>query len=740
MKSLFTQLIISACLLLSGRCLAQDHWPKTIYVPDGGYVNIYRPQVESFIGNIMTFKSTISMTASGSDDPVFGVFWTTDTVKTDRRKREVTIRSVKVDDIRMSADDIPFAEEDVKPALEACIPKLIHPLSLDGVLASLDRSDQETALAGDISNGAPRLIFRTSPSMLVPIDGQPILRDNKDWGLDVVVNSPATIIKNKDGQFYLYAGGNWYVAPDATGPYTYTDNVQHSLRVIARGLEKAAKRSGGAAAGGAMAGGGAAGGTAAGAKGKSPVCDIVISTVPAELIQSDGSPDLQPVSATALRYVSNSGHPILMDTTTKLYYMLLSGRWYRSDSLNENGQWQYVAADQLPWDFARIPAGSPIADVLPSVAGTPEAKEAIMDAQVPQVEKIDRKATMTDVVYDGVPRFQAIEGTDMQYAVNTCATVVGWRAQFYAVDDGVWFTAGTPVGPWTVSAFRPDEMDLVPPDCPIYNARYVDIYQVSNDYVYDGYTPGYLNSYIGDCTVVYGTGFYYRPWMGSYYYPRPWTWGFGMCYDPWYGWAFGMDYDCDLFDCGWGWDAGFGFVWGGGYGRGGGRGIPGIYHPAYPLPKPGHHFRYERHGGFIAIDRSRRVPQGQGQPLVNGRPATLTAGTATRTVAGTAARSGYGGLRTGGYTAGVRGGGYAGMRSAGGSSYNGRGSTGGGYSGGRSGGGGGYSGGSASHVSSSGGGSAGTSSSSGGGGGHVAASSGGGSSSGGSSTSSGGHH
>ena len=78
---------------MSGHCLAQDpaldHWPKIIYVPQAGYIHIYRPQVESFIGNIMTFKSTLSMVAYGSDDPVFGVIWTTDTVKTDRRKREI---------------------------------------------------------------------------------------------------------------------------------------------------------------------------------------------------------------------------------------------------------------------------------------------------------------------------------------------------------------------------------------------------------------------------------------------------------------------------------------------------------------------------------------------------------------------------------------------------------------------------------------------------------------------------
>jgi len=748
-------------MLLGGRCLGQTHWPKTIYNPGGGSIHIYQPQVESFTGNILKCKTTIALLAYGDDDPIIGVAWTTDTVKTNQSKREVTIKSVRVDNLRIAADDPPFTEADIKKALEVCIPKLIHRMPLDGVLASLDRSDEDTKLAGDISNEPPKLIFRTSPSMLVPIDGQPILRQNKEWGVDVVVNSPATIIKDKDGQFYLYEGGNWYVAPGATGPYVYTaDKVDRPLREIARGLEKAAKKNSDPGAGGA-----AAGGKSAGGKGRPPVYDIVVSTVPAELIQFQGDPDLQPVATTALRYVANSGDAILMDTTTNLYYVLLSGRWYRSDSLNENGQWQYVAADRLPQEFGRIPESSPIADVLPSVAGTQEAKDAVMDTQIPQLEKIDRKTSTTEVVYDGAPQFQYIEGTDMTYALNTCATVVGWRGKFYAVDDGVWFTAGSPVGPWTVSTVRPDEMDLVPPDCPIYNARYVDVYQVSNDYVYDGYTPGYLNSYIDNCTVVYGTGFYYRPWWGDFYYPRPWTWGFGMCFDPWYGWGFGMDYDGDLFDCGGGWGAGFGFVWGGGYG--GGRGLPGIYYPTYPVGRIGRHGRYDRHGGYVVINHGQAGPQGQGQRLVNGRATTIpggtVAGTTTRTAGGSVAgmagrsvaRTGYGGLRGGGY-AGAHSGGYAGMRSGGGG-YGGQGSNGGGYAGGRSGGGGGTSGASGGysgggHVTGGGySGGGGGSSSGGGGGGHVAASSGGGggsSSSGGSSgggggggaSSGGGHH
>ena len=77
-----------------------------------------------------------------------------------------------------------------------------------------------------------------------------------------------------------------------------------------------------------------------------------------------------------------------------------------------------------------------------------------------------------------------------------------------------------------------------------------------------GYTPGYLNSYIYGPTVVYGTGFYYAPWYGAYYYPRPWSWGFNFCYTPYFGWGFGWGYSPAWFSIGFGFGYGYGlWIW-----------------------------------------------------------------------------------------------------------------------------------------------------------------------------------
>ena len=45
---------------------------------------------------------------------------------------------------------------------------------------------------------------------------------------------------------------------------------------------------------------------------------------------------------------------IFVDNTSRNYYVLVSGRWYKSESL-QNAEWKYIASSELPSDFAKIP-------------------------------------------------------------------------------------------------------------------------------------------------------------------------------------------------------------------------------------------------------------------------------------------------------------------------------------------------------------------------------------------------
>lgn len=542
---------------------AQD-WPKIITASDGSVIKIYEPQPESFSGNVLKSRAAVSVQDANSTDPHFGTFWAIETVETDRDNRKLTVISAKVPNLKMATGVDDNRINYIKTALETQIPALNIELPLDEVLTSIDMNTEQKKLSKDLNNNAPKIYYSSTPSILVVIDGTPKLQRNSDWGLDAVVNSPFTIVKNNDGQFYLYGGKHWYSAPAATGPYSYVTNIPSNLNKVQTAVDNANTTDAGYTTDDQAA------------AQNTSVSNIIVSTQPAELIQSKGTPSFTSVDGTSLSYVSNSDNDIFRDQNGQ-YYVLLSGRWYQSSNLSA-GNWQYVAATALPADFAKIPEGSAKDNVLASVAGTDAARDAVMDAQIPQTAKVDRKTATANVTYDGNPQFNNIDGTSMQYATNTQSSVIRYQNNYYCVENGVWFVSANANGPWSVCTNRPDEVDIIPPSSPVYNLKYVYIYDVTPDWVYMGYTPGYLNAYIYGPTVVYGTGFNYAPWYGSYYYPRPYTWGFGVRYNPWIGWSFGFNYSYGWFNCGWGGGGYYGGGWGGWHGGWWG---PTVYRPPY---------------------------------------------------------------------------------------------------------------------------------------------------------------
>ena len=553
---------LSAVLVIC-HARTQTLWPQTLTAPDGGVLKIYQPQPDSFRDNSLTWRSAFSLLESGRVDPEFGSFQAVATVETHRDERTVNILSVRMTQVDLPSVN-PAALRRLRAYLETGMAGLS--LSLDELLSELDMATAEKSLSRDLNTQPPCIFYSAKPAMLVTIDGDPRTQHNADLGIDAVVNTPYTILKT-GYSWYLYGGKHWYSAQAPEGPYTYTPTIPDAIAKAQATIDKVDS--------GVTAHGDSA------REGADRITRIIVSTTPAELIQSDGEAQYVPIAGTGLLYLSNSDNDVFIESGTQTYYVLLSGRWYKAPKLE--GPWSFVAADSLPADFARIPDGSPKDNVLASVAGTPAAREAVTDAQIPQTARIDRRTATTQVAYDGPPKFEKIPGTHLEYAVNTPSTVLRYSHRYYCVDNGVWFVSTDANGPWHAADNRPAEADLVPPQCPVYNCKYVYVYDVTPDYIWMGYTPGYLNSFISGPTVVYGTGFYYDPWWAGFYYPRPWTWGFNMWYDPWYGWTFGYDFGLDWFNFGLGWNFWYGGWWG-----------PWIYRPPYVW----HHFRghglYER--------------------------------------------------------------------------------------------------------------------------------------------------
>ncbi len=495
-------------------------WPRKIEVSEGT-ITIYQPQVESFDGNELQARAALSVTTPGHPEPVFGAAWFDCTVSTNRDERTVSLTGLKV-----PVAKFPDAKEEhvekLKSILEEEIPKWEIVMSLDQLVADIELNGDGYMDEAGYNNAPPEIIYSSVPAVLILIDGEPIIRDIEDGKYEYVVNTPFFIVKEKNGAAYYLKGGEyWYSSGKITSGWEPASKVPKNIIKLAEQVVDQPDSSE----------------TGSGNPEGSGPPAIIVRTIPAELILTNGDPNFAAVEGTSLLYLKNTDSDIIMDINTQHYYLLVSGRWYATKSLTQ-GPWEYVAPEALPADFRAIPEDSDIGNVRASVFGTDESREAVIDNSIPQTATVDRASASLEVSYDGSPKFEKIKGTSMEYAVNTQSSVLKIDGRYYCVDNGVWFESGSPSGPWEVSVKVPESVDEIPPESPVYNVKYVYIYDYTPEVVYVGYTPGYVHSYVYHGCVVYGTGWYYRPWYGAYYYPRPVTYGFGVHYNPYTGWGF----------------------------------------------------------------------------------------------------------------------------------------------------------------------------------------------------------
>ncbi len=522
-KASYVAVIYAVCILFySGFTHAQESdWPRELKL-DSGILTIYQPQVDHMENDILQYRAAVSYKASGSNEPVFGAAWFESRVEIDREERTVRMVSLTVTDTRFP-EGSDHVRAEFEMAVKTGLPKWEIDFSLDDLLTSLEASEDLIAAANDLNMDPPDIIYRDHPALLIVIDGDPVLREIENSPYEAVINTPYPLLVDaKKSTYYLNAGKDvWYQAKKATGPYAY---VAKPPSDIAQMVDQSEMEDSDEVV------------TAENAP------EIIARTKPAELIVTEGEAEFEPL-VDDLLVITNSASDVFMHVGEQKYYIVLSGRWFRSSSMQ--GPWVFVKSDDLPVAFQQIPADSNQADSRVYVAGTDEAREAVMDAQIPQTAAVSKGRVEIEVTYDGDPRFESIKGSDLEYAENTAMTVLKSGKQYYLVEDAVWYVGPTPTGPWDVAESRPDAVDSIPSESPVYNVKYVYIYETTPEVVYVGYTPGYTGSYVYHTTIVYGTGWYYRPWVSPYYYyPRQATWGFHVSYNPWTGWGFGLS---------WGW-------------------------------------------------------------------------------------------------------------------------------------------------------------------------------------------
>jgi hypothetical protein len=504
--------------------LAQDiGWPREM-AQNGAHIIYYQPQIDQWTDyRTLDARMAISVTPAGGE-ATLGVVSMQARTDVDKDNRNVVISNIKLTDTRFPSADAAGAEK---------LGELVHAFFKpdDTMSISLDRLTAEVAegkVPGQVvklDNNPPKIFVTRVPTVLLLVNDKEVRAPIENTKLEFVVNANWTVLFDTDGKkYYLLNGKQWLSAPALEGPWSVAPKLPKEMDKLPadQNWEEVKKTI-----------------PPQGPAGAAPV--VFFSSVPAEVIEFKGAPVYAKIPGTQLTYATNTKSAVYVQTSEQKFYFLVSGRWFRSASLD--GPWTYASED-LPADFAKIPPNGPGSSVLASVPGTEQAKDAVLLAQIPNtaIVNIKEAEAQVKVQYDGEPQFKPIEPTQLSYATNTQEKVIQVGNVYYVCYQAVWFTSSNAKGPWKVADSIPKEIYSIPPSSPVYNVTYVTQTQTSPETVESDSTAGYLGMFLVGAavglTIAYGTGYYYPPYFYyppygyPIYRPYPITYGVGAVYNP----------------------------------------------------------------------------------------------------------------------------------------------------------------------------------------------------------------
>ncbi len=542
-KSGILLLVSMLLVFFTGSLAWAESWPRE-FSWNGGSMQVFQPEIdavrprpESGSGALIEARAALSIRRDKHEEPLFAAIrFEADTFSANDAS-SLLLENIHVVDIRFSKQD-----EGEQTQLITLVEDNLANITLE-IKSAQEKDSIDVAASHEefnlIKAEPPRIILSGTPAILVFIDGEPITEAIEDTELRRVVNTPFTIIANHNSYYLAASPTLWYRASHALGPWVSIDNPAFDVPANVLALINVKQENG------------QSDNQPYAQENPEPAAYprpvVIVATEPTELIIYDGVPSWSPLEGMNLLYMSNTENDVFLDIESSQNYVLLGGRWYKGRVGASDVPWQPVANDALPDAFQNIDDYLRAPEVMTHIAGTQQARDALLDNTLPRASAVNRDDTNFSAEWDGNPRFETVRGTrNLQYALNTPAAIFKYNSRYYACEDGIWYTSSSPWGNWSIATRVPDIIYDIPASNPHHNVTYVRVYDATPEVVYVGYTPGYLGSYAYHGSIVYGTGWRYRPWSSGRYYARPATWGFNAYYDAWNGWA----YSAGLFDYG----------------------------------------------------------------------------------------------------------------------------------------------------------------------------------------------
>lgn len=504
---------------------ADTGWPRTVKMANGS-AEIYQPQVESWPGqkHIVAW-SAVAYTPTAAKEPALGTIKLESNTKVSLDDRVVGFDSFKVTEYNFKT--LSPAQAKTFASDVAQLPENVRVIDLDRVLAYARKSPLNVKNVEGVKADPPKIFSATTPAILVNLDGAVVWSPIKEVDLKFAVNTNWDLFEHTPtSTLYLRDEQSWLQAPKVEGPWTAVSKLPASFSKLPADDNWKEVR--------------------AAIPGKKftdkTTPKVFSSTEPAELIEIQGAPNYLVVpGAQTLLWVSNTESDLFRMGKSGDYYYLVAGRWFKAADLA--GPWTF-ATPTLPEDFKKIGEEHPRSRVLASIPGTEQATEAVLLAQIPRTARVNKKELKApDVVIQGEPQIKAIEGSKgVQQVVNTDKDIFKIENLYYMCYQAVWFVGKTATGPWEVAETVPQVIYSIPASAPTHHVTYVTVEDddKNDEWVTFAYVAAYTGLMIGWGCAVWGSGWYYPPYIGyggfyPMYYPYGHTYGMSAWYNPYTG-------------------------------------------------------------------------------------------------------------------------------------------------------------------------------------------------------------
>src|SRR5262245_46406549 len=210
-----------------------DPWPRDVQLTRA-VATVYQPQVEKWEGDTPQFRAAFAAKPSGGNEN-FGVIWGEAHTAVDR-----AARMVRLSDFSLTRVKFPTLADNGSSYLRELrqhLPTAARDIALDRLQASLAANAQVKPSGVPVRNDAPQIIVSNTPAVLIPIAGDPVVKQAGSTRFERVVNTRALILR--DGTtYYLHLYDGWMAAPAVDGPWRPAERALLGMDRLATDLAK----------------------------------------------------------------------------------------------------------------------------------------------------------------------------------------------------------------------------------------------------------------------------------------------------------------------------------------------------------------------------------------------------------------------------------------------------------------------------------------------------------------------